>query len=87
MSRDDDPESTSTVRRDPHELATLRRDPPSPVPRAAGVFASNHEIDVAPTPLAELGATRYEVRALLGEGGMGEVRLCRDARIGRDVAM
>ena len=31
--------------------------------------------------------TRYEVRATLGEGGMGEVLLCRDRRIGRDVAM
>ena len=32
-------------------------------------------------------ATRYDARAILGEGGMGEVRLCRDARIGREVAM
>lgn len=30
---------------------------------------------------------RYETRTPLGEGGMGEVFLCRDARIGRDVAM
>jgi serine/threonine-protein kinase len=30
---------------------------------------------------------RYEHRALLGEGGMGEVRLCKDKRFGRDVAM
>lgn len=30
---------------------------------------------------------RYERRATLGEGGMGEVLLCRDRRIGRDVAM
>jgi eukaryotic-like serine/threonine-protein kinase len=32
-------------------------------------------------------AARYEVRASLGEGGMGEVRVCRDARIGREVAI
>ena len=32
-------------------------------------------------------ADRYEASSVLGEGGMGEVRLCRDARIGRDVAM
>ncbi|AUX45541.1 protein kinase [Sorangium cellulosum] len=30
---------------------------------------------------------RYEVRSLLGVGGMGEVHFCRDRRIGRDVAM
>lgn len=33
------------------------------------------------------GDARYDVRATLGEGGMGEVLLCRDRRIGRDVAM
>ncbi|MEO8799420.1 MAG: hypothetical protein ABI551_16130, partial [Polyangiaceae bacterium] len=36
---------------------------------------------------AEALERRYETRAPLGEGGMGEVFLCRDARIGRDVAM
>jgi eukaryotic-like serine/threonine-protein kinase len=30
---------------------------------------------------------RYEATRQLGRGSMGEVRLCRDARIGRDVAM
>jgi serine/threonine-protein kinase len=30
---------------------------------------------------------RYEARTLLGRGGMGEVRLYRDQRIGRDVAL
>jgi serine/threonine-protein kinase len=30
---------------------------------------------------------RYVTRKLLGKGGMGEVRLCSDLRIGRDVAM
>ena len=30
---------------------------------------------------------RYEVRTSLGEGGMGEVRLCRDRVIGREVAL
>ncbi|MEO8799270.1 MAG: serine/threonine-protein kinase, partial [Polyangiaceae bacterium] len=36
---------------------------------------------------AEALEKRYETRTPLGEGGMGEVFLCRDARIGRDVAM
>lgn len=30
---------------------------------------------------------RYELHATLGEGGMGEVLLCRDRRIGREIAM
>ncbi len=43
-------------------------------------------------PQITLGAApaegaRYERGALLGEGGMGEVRRCRDRRIGRDVAV
>lgn len=91
-SRDDDPEATATVPRTSPEAPTRRRDAAAPLPLAAnapsaGIFGSTHEIDVAPTPLAEQGVARYEVRALLGEGGMGEVRLCRDHRIGRDVAM
>jgi serine/threonine protein kinase len=36
--------------------------------------------------LMETGGPRYSQRALLGRGGMGEVQLCRDRRIGRDVA-
>jgi serine/threonine-protein kinase len=32
-------------------------------------------------------SVRYTMRAMLGEGGMGEVRLCKDARVGREVAL
>ena len=38
-------------------------------------------------PMAPSGGVRYRPHHELGRGGMGVVRLCRDARIGRDVAM
>lgn len=31
--------------------------------------------------------SRYETSVVLGRGGMGEVRVCRDRRIGREVAV
>lgn len=37
-------------------------------------------------PLAP-GSSRYRLRASLGRGGMGEVRLCEDSHLGRSVAM
>src|SRR4051812_44637522 len=43
-----------------------------------------------PGPEAFRGAeadSRYRHRGLLGKGGMGEVHLCADEWIGRDVAM
>jgi eukaryotic-like serine/threonine-protein kinase len=36
---------------------------------------------------AERDGARYDVKSVLGRGGMGEVRLCHDTRIGRDVAI
>src|SRR4051812_11489897 len=36
---------------------------------------------------APISLERYQLRRQLGKGAMGEVHLCRDARIGRDVAM
>jgi eukaryotic-like serine/threonine-protein kinase len=39
-----------------------------------------------PSALPE-GEERYLRGEVIGEGGMGEVHLCKDARIGRDVAM
>jgi serine/threonine-protein kinase len=41
-----------------------------------------------PDPLSIDGfADRYQLGAVLGEGGMGEVKVCKDVRIGREIAI
>lgn len=44
-------------------------------------------IDLDPTSISSPDFDRYDVGAVLGKGGMGEVRVCRDRGIGRRVAM
>ena len=44
-------------------------------------------LEMTARPLSEASAARYADKGLLGQGGMGEVRLVRDERIGRDVAL
>jgi eukaryotic-like serine/threonine-protein kinase len=67
-------DNTSTLR-DATPAATL--DLPTPSSRA-----------FQPLPVEQhVFATRYTERGLIGRGGMGEVRLVHDSRIGRDVAL
>src|SRR5438128_2251781 len=48
-------------------------------------------VSVLPESVPELEDTgafeRYEARGTISSGGMGEVRLCKDQRIGREVAL
>lgn len=60
-----------------------------------GAAAPGTTLDSEPGDIADPDAEiptlapeqRYELRSSLGEGGMGEVRLCRDRVIGREVAL
>jgi hypothetical protein len=51
------------------------------------ISGSGDQRAVSPPVDVSFEGARYEVRRVLGVGGMGEVRLCGDAWIGRDVAM
>ncbi|MCZ7681650.1 MAG: serine/threonine protein kinase [Sandaracinaceae bacterium] len=54
---------------------------------ASADSAPSH-VDAGPVSLSELGrGARYVRGAVIGAGGMGEVRLDRDRRIGREVAV
>ncbi len=61
-------------------------DPGAGEPHPFGTTACRDH-DSRVTHIAEADVGRYEPRTTLGEGGMGEVLLCRDHRIGREVAM
>jgi serine/threonine-protein kinase len=71
---EDDASEPTIAREDKHET----KHGPSAYPR---------EVNPAPAPLDDASTRdRYEVRRQLGIGSMGEVDLCRDLRIGREVA-
>jgi serine/threonine-protein kinase len=55
---------------------------------ASSASSSPSRVDAGEMPLEDAGfAVRYQERALLGQGGMGDVHACRDQRIGREVAV
>jgi serine/threonine-protein kinase len=66
-----------TTERSIWRAATVAVDTPEPLDTV-----TPHEDAAVGVPGA-----RYQIRDVLGIGGMGEVRLCRDEAIGRDVAL
>lgn len=65
-------------------LVTLDRESLAKTLRFGGVPSEPSIVDPAPHPLS---GDRYATERILGSGGMGDVFLCRDAWLGRDVAM
>jgi serine/threonine-protein kinase len=53
----------------------------------SGAHSEPRAVDPTPAPLRGDHHSRYSVARLLGRGGMGEVQLCQDAWVGREVAL
>jgi len=68
----------------PNAPGAQARPPPAPPAAETGDKLEDPEGELGHDEAFEL---RYEMRAKLGEGGMGEVHLCKDRRIGREVAL
>jgi len=78
----EDPKSERTTDAE-HTLA----DPPSPLARSTAVSTAVRAFAEDDEDLADDYGARYARTEKIGEGGMGEVHLVTDRRIGRDVAM
>jgi serine/threonine-protein kinase len=94
MPGDAEKDARSARTASPSEVAQTAPDATMPSPHEEGsrettvstqVFAA----DPAGEPFEDEDSfdSRYEIRAKIGEGGMGEVHLCDDRRIGREIAM
>ncbi|MBK8257526.1 MAG: protein kinase [Polyangiaceae bacterium] len=80
---DDGGGDTITRQWEPNPFRSEANDPPE---RAADERPESL-VTLEPTALQTGFGERYVMRDLLGRGGMGEVRLCKDRHIGREVAI
>ncbi len=93
MPADDptDPLPPTMAADDPASAPTLAGGDAAPLAHARTVASADSapsHVDAGPVSLSELGrGARYVPGAVIGAGGMGEVRLDRDRRIGREVAV
>ncbi len=72
----------------PTQYAASERFPDAPRVSDSDSANSNKTVQLNDNSLTDQGfSERYESRRTLGAGGMGEVKLCHDSLIGRDVAV
>ena len=69
------------------ELSSVRRQPAAVWGDRPKSMSQSSMVDIDVTVVGEQFEGRYHTKRLLGDGGMGEVKLIRDERIGRDIAM
>ncbi len=77
----------ATIRREVESLLASQRDAPDFMDKPAVAAAAGDLLGAQAKLVAGRRFGQFEIIALLGEGGMGEVYLAHDARLGRKIAL